>query len=32
MPEKLPLEHELFAVIANLRKDVEQIKDSRAPE
>jgi transcriptional regulator with XRE-family HTH domain len=32
MPEKLPVEHELFAVIANLRKDVEQIKDSRAPE
>jgi transcriptional regulator with XRE-family HTH domain len=31
MPEKLPLEHELFAVIANLKKDVEQIKDSRNP-
>lgn len=27
MPEKMPLEHELFAVIANLRKDMELIKD-----
>jgi len=26
MPEKIPLEHELFAVIANLRKDMELIK------
>ncbi len=27
MPDKMPLEHELFAVIANLRKDMELIKD-----
>jgi len=26
MPDKVPLEHELFAAIANLKKDVEQIK------
>jgi transcriptional regulator with XRE-family HTH domain len=26
MPEKVPLEHELFAAIANLRKEVEEIK------
>ncbi len=26
MPERMPLEHELFAVIANLKKDMELIK------
>jgi transcriptional regulator with XRE-family HTH domain len=27
MPEKVPLEHELFAAIANLKKDVDQMKE-----
>lgn len=27
MPEKVPLEHELFAAIANLKKDVDEIKE-----
>jgi hypothetical protein len=26
MPDKLPLEHELFSAIANLKKEVEEIK------
>jgi len=28
MPDQLPLEHELFTVIANLKKDVEEIKSA----
>lgn len=29
MPEKLPLEHELFAAIANLKKEVNNIREGR---
>ena len=29
MPEKVPLEHELFAAIANLKKEVSEIRDGK---
>jgi transcriptional regulator with XRE-family HTH domain len=32
MPEKVPLEHELFAAIANLKKDVDEIRGNRKEE